>query len=60
MGSFICGDEIEDWTFNANGLMEKRQMSGNNVLIKESERWFGDGATDEDVDKVSTISAAHW
>ena len=40
--------------------MEKRQMSGNNVLIQEGERWFADGATDEDVDKVTSITAAHW
>lgn len=39
--------------------MEKRQMSGNNVQIEESERWYKDGATDDDVDKVD-IGAAHW
>ncbi|KAA1472630.1 DUF1348-domain-containing protein [Dentipellis sp. KUC8613] len=50
---------LEDWTFNPDGLMRKRQMSGNNVKIAENERWFADGATDEDVDKVN-ITEAHW
>ncbi|TFY77008.1 hypothetical protein EWM64_g7005 [Hericium alpestre] len=50
---------LEDWTFNHDGLMRKRQMSGNNVKISEGERWFRDGATDEDVDKVH-ISEQHW
>lgn len=49
----------EDWTFNSDGLMEKRQMSGNNLKISESERFFADGMTDEEVDKVE-ISAKHW
>jgi len=39
--------------------MKKRQMSGNDVRISESERWFVDGATDDDVDKVN-ITEEHW
>ncbi|TDL28357.1 DUF1348-domain-containing protein [Rickenella mellea] len=50
---------LEDWTFAEDGRMAKRQMSGNNVKLGEHERWFVDGANDEDVDKVE-ISAAHW
>ncbi|KAI0325136.1 DUF1348-domain-containing protein [Cubamyces sp. BRFM 1775] len=34
---------LEDWTFNDDGLMRKRQMSGNDVAISEEERWFKDG-----------------
>ena len=49
----------EDWTFAADGRMKKRQMSGNDVRISESERWFVDGATDDDVDKVN-ITEEHW
>lgn len=30
----------EHWTFNEDGLMEKRDMSANDVEIKESERLF--------------------
>ncbi|KAI0691506.1 hypothetical protein BC835DRAFT_115894 [Cytidiella melzeri] len=33
---------LEDWTFNREGLMEKRQMSGNDVPITDSQRWFKD------------------
>ena len=47
---------LEDWTFAENGLMSKRQMSGNNVKIWEGERWFKDGV---DVDSVE-ISEKHW
>ncbi|KAH8110652.1 DUF1348-domain-containing protein, partial [Phellopilus nigrolimitatus] len=50
---------LEDWTFNANGLMEKRQMSGNNIKIAESERWFSEDMADDDVDKVH-ITEEHW
>lgn len=50
---------LEDWTFDATGLMRKRQMSGNNVKISESERWYKDGATDEEVDRVE-ITEEHW
>ncbi|KAH9896832.1 DUF1348-domain-containing protein [Cubamyces lactineus] len=34
---------LEDWTFNDDGLMRKRQMSGNDVAISEEDRWFKDG-----------------
>ncbi|EJD05400.1 DUF1348-domain-containing protein [Fomitiporia mediterranea MF3/22] len=50
---------LEDWTYNEDGLMRKRQMSGNNVKIAEHERFFHENMTDEDVDKVS-ISEKHW
>ncbi|KIJ38456.1 hypothetical protein M422DRAFT_210871 [Sphaerobolus stellatus SS14] len=50
---------LEDWTFAADGRMRKRQMSGNDVRISEEERWYADGATEEDVDKVH-ISEEHW
>ena len=49
----------EDWTFNSDGLMIKRQMSGNNVKINEHERFFTEDMTDEEVDKV-LISEKHW
>ncbi|OAQ96762.1 hypothetical protein LLEC1_01431 [Akanthomyces lecanii] len=47
---------LEDWTFAENGLMRKRQMSGNNVKITDEERWFKDGM---DVNAVE-ISERHW
>ncbi|KAL3426566.1 hypothetical protein PVAG01_00075 [Phlyctema vagabunda] len=34
---------LEDWTFAENGLMAKRQMSGNDVKLTEEERWFKEG-----------------
>lgn len=34
--------DTQDWTFNAQGLMEKRQMSGNDVPISDAQRWFKD------------------
>ncbi|KAH9919497.1 uncharacterized protein BXZ73DRAFT_52549 [Epithele typhae] len=34
---------LEDWTFAEDGLMRKRQMSGNDVPISDDERWFKDG-----------------
>ena len=40
---------IEHWTFNQEGRMEKRMMSGNDVEIGEDGRWFKDGV---DVDIV--------
>ncbi|OAA55731.1 hypothetical protein ISF_07836 [Cordyceps fumosorosea ARSEF 2679] len=46
---------LEDWTFAADGLMRKRQMSGNDVEISEEERWFKDGV---DVNAVE-ISERH-
>lgn len=39
--------------------MRKRQMSGNNVKIEEHERFFKNGMTDEDFDRVD-ISEKHW
>lgn len=47
---------LEDWTFAENGLMKKRQMSGNDVKITEEERWFKDGM---DVNTVD-IGEKHW
>lgn len=47
---------LEDWTFAENGLMRKRQMSGNDVKISDAERWFKDGV---DVNTVD-ISEKHW
>ncbi|KAI0913028.1 hypothetical protein F4824DRAFT_493169 [Ustulina deusta] len=47
---------LEDWTFAPDGLMRKRQMSGNDVPIEDGERWFVDGV---DVDSVE-ISEMHW
>ncbi|KAK7536324.1 uncharacterized protein J3D65DRAFT_628211 [Phyllosticta citribraziliensis] len=47
---------LEDWTFAADGRMEKRQMSGNDVEIAEGERWFKEGV---DVNSVS-IGEEHW
>ena len=36
-------DVFQDWTYDVDGLMKKRQMSGNDVPITEEERWFKDG-----------------
>ncbi|KAI1077491.1 DUF1348-domain-containing protein [Whalleya microplaca] len=47
---------LEDWTFAADGLMRKRQMSGNDVKITHEERWYKDGV---DVNSVP-ISEKHW
>ncbi|KAJ4320694.1 hypothetical protein N0V84_005758 [Fusarium piperis] len=47
---------LEDWTFDDNGLMKKRQMSGNNVKITDGERWF---KGDVDVNTVE-IGPEHW
>ncbi|KAF7557313.1 hypothetical protein G7Z17_g836 [Cylindrodendrum hubeiense] len=47
---------LEDWTFAENGLMRKRQMSGNDVMIGDDERWFTEGV---DVNTVP-ISEEHW
>ncbi|KAE9397498.1 DUF1348-domain-containing protein [Gymnopus androsaceus JB14] len=42
---------LEDWTFEREtGLMRKRMMSGNDVRITETERWFTKGP--EHVDEV--------
>ncbi|KAJ8509507.1 hypothetical protein ONZ45_g8334 [Pleurotus djamor] len=50
---------LEDWTFEADGLMSKRQMSGNNVKITEEERFYTEDMSEEDLDKVH-ISDKHW
>ena len=47
---------LEDWTFAEAGRLRKRMMSGNDILLKEDERWFVDGV---DVNKVE-ISERHW
>jgi nuclear transport factor 2 (NTF2) superfamily protein len=47
---------LEDWTFAADGRMSKRQMSGNDLVLGDGERWFVDGV---DVNTVS-IDAQHW
>ncbi|KAL5867069.1 hypothetical protein ACKVWC_010959 [Pyricularia oryzae] len=47
---------LEDWTFANNGLMRKRQMSGNDVEISDDERWFKDGV---DINAVD-IGEKHW
>ncbi len=41
---------LEDWTFAENGLMKRRQMSGNDVKITEEERWFKEGVDVNEVD----------
>lgn len=48
---------LEDWTFAADGRMEKRMMSGNDIEIGREERWFHEGV--EDVDTVE-IGPEHW
>ena len=40
----------QDWTFAEDGLMKKRQMSGNDVRITHEQRWFT-----EDVADVNTV-----
>lgn len=46
---------IEHWTFDAEGKMEKRMLSGNDVLIgadgNGKGRWF-EGLKAEEVDKI--------
>ncbi|EMD36508.1 hypothetical protein CERSUDRAFT_115562 [Gelatoporia subvermispora B] len=44
---------LEDWTFAEDGLMRKRQMSGNDVPITEEERWFKESVADEDSVEIS-------
>lgn len=44
---------FQDWTFAEDGLMRKRQMSGNDVPISEEERWFEDTVLDEDTVEIS-------
>ena len=40
----------QDWTFAEDGLMKKRQMSGNDVKISHEQRWFK-----EEVEDVNTV-----
>ena len=47
---------LEDWTYNEQGIMRKRQMSGNDVEIGEEGRWYKDGV---DVNEVH-IGEEHW
>ena len=47
---------LEDWTFDAEGKMSKRMMSGNDLDIEVEERFFVDGV---DVDDAE-ISEKHW
>ncbi|KAL9121993.1 MAG: hypothetical protein Q9187_001455 [Circinaria calcarea] len=47
---------LEDWTFDAEGKMRKRMISGNDLEITEEERWFVDGVDVND----SIISEKHW
>ncbi|TBU57400.1 hypothetical protein BD310DRAFT_550444 [Dichomitus squalens] len=49
---------LEDWTFDIDGLMKKRQMSGNDVPITEEERWFKDGVDGVDLNSFP-ISDKH-
>ena len=47
---------IEHWTFEENGKMKKRMMSGNDITLSEGERWFTDGV---DVNEAK-IGEEHW
>lgn len=53
---------IEHWTFAEDGRMEKRIMSGNEVLIGDNEvggpRWFPDDV--EEVDAVDIEKEMEW
>lgn len=48
---------LEDWTYNEEGRMVKRMMSGNDVEIGEGGRWFTENV--KDVDEVE-IGEEHW
>ncbi|KAK0523608.1 hypothetical protein OC835_006204 [Tilletia horrida] len=50
---------LEDWTFAEDGRMAKRQMSGNEIDIADSERWFFDGITEEEVDALELGDRHH-
>ncbi|KAJ7210404.1 hypothetical protein GGX14DRAFT_450597 [Mycena pura] len=41
---------LEDWTFDPEGLMRKRQMSASDLPISHEERWFKDGVDIESVE----------
>lgn len=51
---------LEDWTFDSEGKMRKRMMSGNDVVLgvegNGEGRWFVDGVDVEDV----TIGESDW
>ena len=47
---------IEHWTFEDNGKMRKRMMSGNDITLSEGERWFTEGI---DVNEAK-IGEEHW
>jgi nuclear transport factor 2 (NTF2) superfamily protein len=51
---------LEDWTFDKDGKMEKRMMSGNDLILGPdgdgTGRWFVDGV---DVNEVG-IGPEHW
>ena len=51
---------LEDWTFDSEGKMRKRMMSGNDVVLgvdgNGEGRWFVDGVDVEDV----AIGESHW
>ncbi|KAL9081146.1 MAG: hypothetical protein Q9157_000237 [Trypethelium eluteriae] len=47
---------LEDWTYNKEGVMIKRMMSGNDLEIGEEGRWYKDGVNVEDV----KIGEEHW
>jgi nuclear transport factor 2 (NTF2) superfamily protein len=51
-------DGLEDWTFAEDGLMRKRQMSGNDMEIQDGERFFK-GLSKDEVE-AAHISEAHW
>ncbi|KAH8549055.1 hypothetical protein BGW37DRAFT_503358 [Umbelopsis sp. PMI_123] len=46
---------LEHWRYGSDGKMVNRQMSGNNVEISETDRWFKDGV---DVNEVN-ITEGH-
>ncbi len=47
---------LEDWTFDVDGRMRKRQMSGNDVELKDGDRWFVEGKSVEEAE----IGDNHW
>jgi nuclear transport factor 2 (NTF2) superfamily protein len=51
---------LEDWTFDKEGKMEKRMMSGNDLILGSDGdgvgRWFVDGVDVNDVE----IGPEHW
>lgn len=44
---------LEDWTFAEDGLMKKRQMSGNDVKITHEQRWFTEEVEDVNAVKLT-------